>query len=95
MAGFSVDPEALLAAVDQMSQFDSRLEQSLARAKSSVESLGLSWHGDGAGAQQAAQAQWNRGAEELRAALGQLRDIAEQAHRNYSNAAAMNTQMWS
>ena len=45
--------------------------------------------------QQAAQAQWNRGAEELRAALGQLRDIAEQAHRNYSNAAAMNTQMWS
>lgn len=39
MAGFSVDLEALLAAVDQMSQFDSRLEQSLARAKSSVESL--------------------------------------------------------
>jgi WXG100 family type VII secretion target len=94
MAGFSVDLEALLAAVDQMSQYECQLEQSLTRAKSSVESLGSSWHGDGAGAQQAAQAQWNRGAEELRAALGQLRDIAEQAHGNYSNAAATNTQMW-
>jgi len=95
MAGFTVDLQALLAAVDAMSAFEGQLEQSLARAKASVESLGSSWQGDAAGAQQAAQAQWNSGAEELRAALGQLRDIAEQAHGNYSNAAQMNTQMWS
>ena len=94
MAGFTVDLEALLAAVDQMSEFEAQLEQSLARAKASVESLGLSWQGDAAGAQQAAQAQWNSGADELRAALGQLRDIAEQAHGNYSDAASMNTRMW-
>ncbi|HEX2284884.1 MAG TPA: WXG100 family type VII secretion target [Mycobacterium sp.] len=95
MAGFTVDLQSLLAAVDQMSQFEGQLEQSLARAKASVESLGLSWQGDAASAQQAAQAQWNSGAEELRAALVQLRDIAEQAHGNYSDAVAMNTQMWS
>jgi WXG100 family type VII secretion target len=95
MAGFTVDLEALLAAVDQMSQFENQLEQSLARAKASVESLGPYWDGDAAGAQQAAQAQWNSGAEELRAALGQLRDIAEQAHANYSGASANNTRMWS
>jgi WXG100 family type VII secretion target len=95
MAGFTVDLESLLAAVDQMSQFEKQLEQSLARTKASVESLGLSWHGDAANAQQAAQNQWNSGAEELRAALGQLRDIAERAHSNYSDAAAMNTRMWS
>lgn len=95
MAGFTVDLEALLAAVDHMSQFDSRLEQSLARAKASVESLGLSWQGDASSAQQAAQAQWNSGAEELRAALVQLRDIAEKAHGNYSSAAANNSRMWS
>lgn len=95
MAGFTVDLEALLAAVDQMSQFDSQLEQSLARARASVESLGLSWQGDASSAQQAAQAQWNSGAEELRAALRQLRDIAEQAHGNYSGAAANNSRMWS
>jgi WXG100 family type VII secretion target len=95
MAGFSVDLEALLAAVDQMSQFESSLEQSLARAKESVDSLGLSWHGDASTAQQAAQNQWNSGAEELRAALGQLRVIAEQAHANYSGAAENNKRMWS
>jgi WXG100 family type VII secretion target len=95
MAGFSVDLEALLAAVDQMSQFESSLELSLARAKESVDSLGLSWHGDASIAQQAAQNQWNNGAEELRAALGQLRVIAEQAHANYSGAADVNTRMWS
>jgi len=95
MAGFTVDLQALLSAVDQMSQFDSHLEQSLARAKASVESLGLSWHGDASSAQQAAQAQWNSGAEELRAALRQLRDIAEQAHGNYRDAAANNLRMWS
>ena len=95
MAAFSVDLEALLVAVDQMSQFDGQLEQSLARVKASVESLGLSWQGDAATAQQTAQAQWNHGADGLRAALGQLRDIAEQAHANYSGAADMNTRMWS
>lgn len=94
MAAFSVNLQALLAAVDQMSQFDGQLEQSLARAKASVESLGLSWEGDAANAQQAAQTQWNNGADELRAALGQLRDIAEGAHANYSGAANVNTRMW-
>ena len=94
MAAFSVDLQALLAAVDQMSQFDGQLEQSLARVTASVESLGLSWHGDAASAQHAAQAQWNSGADELRAALGQLRDIAERAHANYAGAAAMNKRMW-
>jgi WXG100 family type VII secretion target len=95
MAGFTVDLQALLAAVDQMSQFEGQLEQSLARVKASVQSLGLSWQGDGASAQRAAQEQWDSGAEQLRAALGQLRDIAEQAHGNYSGAVAMNTRMWS
>jgi WXG100 family type VII secretion target len=95
MPRFTVDLEALLAAVDQMSQFEIQLEQSLAHVKVSVESLGLSWQGEASNAQQAAQQEWNSGAEELRAALGQLRDIAEQAHGNYSDAAAMNTRMWS
>ena len=95
MPGFTVDPESLLASVDRMSEFESRLEQSLARVKASVLSLGLSWHGDAAGQQRAAQEQWDNGAEQLRSALGQLRDIAEQAHGNYSGAVAMNARMWS
>ena len=95
MAGFTIDRQALLAAVDQISRFESQLEQSLAQVRGSVASLALAWHGDAAAQQQAAQNQWNRGAEDLRAALGQLRDVAERAYANYSGAAANNTRMWS
>jgi WXG100 family type VII secretion target len=95
MPAFSVDLQALLGAVDQMSDFNERLEQSLARVKSSMATLSPLWRGDAAAAQQSAQQQWDSGAEELRAALGQLRDIAEKAHGIYSDAAAMNTRMWS
>jgi WXG100 family type VII secretion target len=95
MAAFSVDLQALLAAVDQMSNFNERLEQSLARVEAAMATLTPLWRGDAAAAQQSAQQQWESGAEELRAALVQLRDIAERAHGNYSDAAAMNTRMWS
>jgi WXG100 family type VII secretion target len=95
MPAFSVDLQALLASVDQMSDFNERLEQSLARIRSWMATLVPLWHGDAAVAQQSAQQQWESGAEELRAALRQLRDIAEKAHGNYSDAAAMNTRMWS
>jgi WXG100 family type VII secretion target len=94
MAGFTVDLEALLAGVDQMTAFHSNLEQQLASVQASVAALGAAWHGDAAAAQDAAQQQWNDGAQQLREALAQLRDIAEQAHSNYSNAAATNTRMW-
>jgi ESAT-6 family protein len=66
MPAFSVDLQALLAAVDQMSAFNERLEQSLARVKSSMATLGPLWRGDAAAAQQSAQQQWDSGAEELR-----------------------------
>lgn len=94
MAGFSVDLEALLASVDQMSAFHSSLEQTLATVRSSVTALGMTWHGDAASAQEAAQRQWNDGAQQLRDALAQLRDAVEQAHSNYSDAVSTNTRMW-
>ena len=56
--------------------------------------VGNDWHGDAASAQEAAQQQWDDGAQQLRDALAQLRDVAEQAHSNYSNAASTNTRMW-
>ncbi|MGZ5369979.1 MAG: WXG100 family type VII secretion target [Aeromicrobium sp.] len=95
MPAFSVNLESLLTAVDEMSGFHNNLEQTLARVKSSMDELGMSWHGDASAQQQSAQQQWDTGAEQLRTALGQLRDAAEQAHTNYSDAAAMNSRMWS
>lgn len=77
-----------------MSEFHSDLEQTLAAVRSSVTALGSTWHGDAASAQAAAQQQWEDGAQPLRDALAQLRDLAERAHANYSNAASANTRMW-
>ncbi|BDX32213.1 hypothetical protein TUM20985_27600 [Mycobacterium antarcticum] len=94
MAAFSVDLEALLAGVDQMSAFHSTLEQTLASVRASVTALGMTWHGDAASAQESAQQQWDDSAQQLGEALAQLRDLAEQAHSNYSNAASTNTRMW-
>lgn len=94
MAAFSMDLEALLAGVDEMAAFHENLEQILARVQSSVAALGISWHGDAASAQEAAQRQWNEGAHQLQQTLGQLRDIADRAYSNYSNAVATNSLMW-
>ena len=46
MPGLTVDPEALLTTDDQMSQFESQLEHSLARVKASVLSLAEQAHGN-------------------------------------------------
>lgn len=94
MAGFRVDPEALLAAADRMSEFDQRVEANLARVTAAVERLGASWHGDGGASERAAQERWNQGAQEMRDALARLRTIAEGAHANYSNAIQLNSRMW-
>ena len=94
MSGFQVDPAALLAVVDRMSEFDSQLEAHLAHARSSVAALGASWYGDGGEAERSAQQQWDHGAQEMRDALARLRRIAEGAHENYSSAAQTNVRNW-
>ncbi|MCG7594955.1 WXG100 family type VII secretion target [Mycobacterium sp. PSTR-4-N] len=94
MSAFSVDPAALLAAVDRMSAFDSELDKHLAQIASSVARLGTSWQGDAGEAERAAQARWDEGAGEMREALARLRAIAEGAHQNYSSTAQMNLRMW-
>jgi WXG100 family type VII secretion target len=94
MGAFSVDPAALLAAIDRMAAFDSDLEAHLAHAANSVTRLGTTWYGDGGEAERAAQARWNEGAREMREALARLRQIAEGAHENYSSAVQTNMRMW-
>lgn len=95
MAKFVVDTAALMSAVEQMSAFENRLEESLVQAQAMVDSLGPAWHGQASEAQRAAQAEWHEGAAEMRRALSRLRSIADVAHMNYSGAAAMNSRMWS
>ncbi len=94
MSSFRVDPAALLAVVDRMSEFDQQLEAHLARTAASVAQLGTSWYGDGGDAEKSAQQRWDEGAREMRDALVRLRQIAEGAHENYSGAAQTNVRNW-
>jgi WXG100 family type VII secretion target len=95
MGPFSVDPSALLAVVDRMSEFDGQLEGHLAQAADSVAQLGTAWYGDAGEAERAAQQRWDEGAREMREALAKLRQVAGRAHENYSSAAQTNMRMWS
>jgi WXG100 family type VII secretion target len=94
VSSFKVDPAALLAVVDRMSEFDQQLEAHLAHAAGSVAQLGTSWYGDGGQAERSAQQRWDEGAREMREALARLRQIAESAHENYSGAAQTNVRNW-
>lgn len=94
MTAFRVDPAALLAVVDRMSEFDQQLEAHLAQAAASVAHLGTSWSGDGGESERSAQQRWDEGARDMRDALARLRQIAEGAHENYSGAAQTNVRNW-
>lgn len=61
MGAFSVDPPALLAVVDRMSEFDGQLEAHLAHAANSVAQLGTAWYGDAGDAERAAVTNWDMG----------------------------------
>jgi ESAT-6 family protein len=47
VSAFRVDPAALLAVVDRISEFDQELEGHLSHAANSVAQLGTSWYGAG------------------------------------------------
>ncbi|MBJ7386852.1 MAG: WXG100 family type VII secretion target, partial [Mycolicibacterium sp.] len=56
--------------------------------------LRSTWHGEASDQQAQAQQQWDEGAEQMKAALEQLKTIAEAARKNYSDAVNKNGQMW-
>lgn len=94
MGAFRVDPAALLAAADRMSNFEEHMEGMLAQVTAAERSLGAEWDGTGGQAQAAAQQRWSEGAQEMREALAALRRIAMGAHENYQGAMQTNIRNW-
>ncbi|WP_057003452.1 WXG100 family type VII secretion target [Mycobacterium kyorinense] len=94
MSAFRVDPAALLAAAERMSQFEQQMEDKLAHLTATERSLGTAWDGSGGQAQAGAQQRWSEGAAEMRQALADLRRIAVGAHENYHGAAQTNIRNW-
>jgi WXG100 family type VII secretion target len=91
---FAVDLDELLRSIDEMARTGRALDALLDDVTDRLASLHLTWSGEAAVAQDAAQAEWEAGFREMRAALAQMRRAADTAHGNYGSAALTNLRMW-
>lgn len=94
MTELVVDLAKLRGAVDRMARFEQDVTTVLSDVDHAMVGLRATWHGDASDSQAAAQARWDEGAEQMRKSLVALREIAAQAHANYSNAVDQNKKMW-
>jgi WXG100 family type VII secretion target len=92
---FSVDPEVLADAVQQMAEFQRDAEGMLTEIDSLVTNLHVTWSGEGASAHAEAHRHLSRGEQMMREALAQLQEVADTAHGNYTDARTANLRMWS
>jgi WXG100 family type VII secretion target len=91
---FSVDPDELDATIEEMQRCEDALDVLTREVEVETARLQGCWHGEAADAQRLAQAEWQRGLAEMRAALTAYRMNARRAHANYVEAASVNARMW-
>jgi WXG100 family type VII secretion target len=89
-----VDFAQMQAAIDHMAKFGQEVTEVLDDVDAAMAALRSTWHGEASDQQAQAQQQWDEGAEQMKAALEQLKTIAEAARKNYSDAVNKNGQMW-
>jgi WXG100 family type VII secretion target len=92
---FSVDPAALADALQRMGDYVQHTESVVAEIDLLVRHLHQTWSGQTAAAHAEAHHHWSHGEETMRAALNQLKTAGGTAHRNYTQAMATNSAMWS
>lgn len=91
---FTVDVEELFRTIGEMHTCESNLHRLAESLESRIEELHRTWQGEAATAQRAAQAQWEKGFQEMRDALARLRQAAGIARDNYAGAVQVNVEMW-
>lgn len=89
-----LDFAQMQAAIDHMAKFGQEVTEVLDDVAAAMAALRSTWHGEASDQQAQAQQQWDEGAEQMKAALEQLKTIAEAARKNYSDAVNENGQMW-
>jgi WXG100 family type VII secretion target len=94
MTRYRIELEELQAFADRLQAFDTRADELVAQVDQQVNQLHGSWLGQGADAQKARHDEWMAATTQMREALSDLREAAQKAHRNYSEAIAANTEMW-
>lgn len=91
---FAIDPDELDAVVADIARTEAALETLTNDIERQIAKLHESWEGVAAVAQREAQAEWEQGLMIMRQALAELRAAADQASRNYTEAAEANRSMW-
>jgi WXG100 family type VII secretion target len=91
---YAVDLAELQATVDELARTGAALDELLDEITARVAALHRTWSGLAAGAQAAAQTEWEAGFREMRAGLATMRAAGATAHDNYSAAADTNLRMW-
>ncbi|MDT5099948.1 MAG: hypothetical protein QOC76_3685 [Mycobacterium sp.] len=90
---YRVELEILLAFVDKLQAFERHAAAIAARVDEQVTDLHETWEGAGAAAHNTLHQEWMSAAQQMREALAQLREVADRAHRNYTEAAQLNVAM--
>ena len=77
-----------------MAQFGREVEEVLAEIDQAMAALRANWEGEASETQAESQRLWDEGADQMKASLEQLRKVAENAHKNYTDAVDKNGKMW-
>ena len=91
---YGVDLTELEATVDELARTGTALDALLDEVAARVAALHGTWSGLAAGAQAAAQAEWEAGFREMCEGLDAMRAAGVTAHGTYSAAAETNVRMW-
>lgn len=95
MSTIGVDLGEVDELVSRMAAFARRLDAVDAETGRRVEQLHAGWRGTAAAAHRETHHRWSAAADEMRAALAELRAIVAAAHVNYASAVRANVGMWS
>jgi WXG100 family type VII secretion target len=91
---YAVDLDELMAFAGRLAQFTRRAEEIAKAVDQEIAQLHGTWAGLGAEAEKHYHETWMRLAGEMRESAEQLRMTAHDAHRNYTDVAALNSSMW-
>ena len=94
MTKLVVDFPQLQGAIDHIAEFGREVAEVLEEIDQAVAALRANWEGQASDTQAQTQQQWEDGAEQMKKSLESLRQVADNARKNYSDAVDKNGKMW-
>lgn len=94
MTKLVVDFPQLQGAIDHMAEFGREVAEVLEEIDQAVAALRANWGGQASDTQAQTQQQWEDGAEQMKKSLESLRQVADNARKNYADAVDKNGKMW-